>query len=136
MQIVARGKCDYYDDKSNKVEISVDTDAGLDEIVERLEYAKKLLDEVEYIFGKEKFGIYQTAQKDCSKFENNGCEIADYWDMLISNGAIKFTMIDVTGHECATVFMNNDLYNFMVQVNAESIVGIACHQNESKKGNE
>lgn len=136
MHVIAKGKCDYFDDISKKVEISVDTDADLDAVITRITYAKKILEEIEYIFSKTSVETYERAQRDCKKFECKQQEGSDYWDMMLSNGAVEFTMIDVISDDCAIVFAENDIYNFTFHLNNESIIGIGCHQKETKKGNE
>ena len=55
--------------------------------------------------------------------------------MMLSNGFVEFTMIDVISDDCAVVFAENDIYNFTFHLNNESIIGIGCHQKEVKKGN-
>lgn len=43
MRVIAKGECDYFNDISKKVEISVDTDADLDAVITRVTYAKRSL---------------------------------------------------------------------------------------------
>lgn len=136
MRVIAKGKCVYANDSSRKVEISVDTDADLDAVITRITYAKKILEEIEYIFCKISVEAYERAQRDCKKFECKPQNESDYWDMMISNGFVEFTMIDVISDDCAIVFAENDIYNFTFHLNNESIIGIGCHQKETKKGNE
>ena len=135
MHVIAKGKCVYANDSSRKVEISVDTDADLDAIITRITYAKKILEEIEHIFCKISVERYERAQRDCKRFECKSPEVSDYWDMMLSNGFVEFTMIDVISDDCAIVFAENDIYNFTFHLNNESIIGIGCHQKEVKKGN-
>ena len=135
MRVIAKGKCDYFNDISKNVEISVDADADLDTVITRITYAKKILKEIEYIFCKTSVETYERAQRDCKRFECKSQEVSDYWDMMLSNGPVEFTMIDVISDDCAVVFAENDIYNFTFHLNNESIIGIGCHQKEVKKGN-
>lgn len=135
MRVIAKGKCDYFNDISKNVEISVDADADLDTVMTRITYAKKILEEIEYIFCKTSVETYERAQRDCKRFECKSQEVSDYWDMMLSNGPVEFTMIDVISDDCAVVFAENDIYNFTFHLNNESIIGIGCHQKEVKKGN-
>ena len=136
MRVIAKGKCDYFNDISKRVEISVDTDANLNDVITRITYAKKILEEIECIFCKISVERYERAQRDCKRFECKSQEVSDYWDMMLSNGPVEFTMIDVISDDCAIVFAENDIYNFTFHLNNESIIGIGCHQKETKKGNE
>ena len=136
MRVIAKGKCCYFNDVSKAIEISVDTDADLDAVIARVTYAKKILEEIEYIFCKIRVETYERAQQACKRFECKSQDGSDYWDMLLSNGSVEFTMIDVISDDCAIVFAENDIYNFTFHLNNESIIGIGCHQKEVKKGNE